>query len=179
MLLGASFLSLVFFAAYRWLQYQAKRTGYKNFSKTLYYVAEASIFCYSVTIATIDGKGTGSAHDINAVTFFVIWFIVIMAMTVYTTKLYNWDTTVITPYSLRLKQAIAGYIALVWLYCVVGLITESGSQNGQDIYVVIVEWNSVWANLLWVLSFVLEWKHFKLALAKDPNQSQIEERNIE
>lgn len=37
--------------------------------------------------------------------------------------------------------------------------------NKQDIYVVIVEWNSVIINLLWILSFVCEWKKFIICLS--------------
>ena len=92
-----------------------------------------------------------------------------MTMTAYIVKLYNWDSSVLTRSSLMLKLLITGYIALIWIYCIVGLIFDSKHNNK---YVVIVEWNSVWGNLLWVLSFVYEWKHFKVALNK-PNRTSI------
>lgn len=37
-------------------------------------------------------------------------------------------------------------------------------QNEQDIYTVIVEWNSVLVNLLWILSMVMEWREMRLVL---------------
>lgn len=46
------------------------------------------------------------------------------------------------------------------------MITESSeSPNKQDIYVVILEWNSVLINLVWVLTMVMEWKDLDIVLS--------------
>lgn len=87
-------------------------------------------------------------------------------MTVYMTKLRRWDTTVISRLSLTLKQILAAYISLIWIYCIYNMITESSeSPNKQDIYVVILEWNSVLINLVWVLTMVMEWKDLDIVLS--------------
>jgi hypothetical protein len=39
-------------------------------------------------------------------------------------------------------------------------------------YVVILEWNSVLINLLWVLSFVYEWKELNFCLDFYPKNNQ-------
>lgn len=63
-----------------------------------------------------------------------------------------------------MKQILAIYIALVWGWCLYEIIQEGSGVGKQDIYVVIVEWNSVLINLFWVFTLVFEWKHFKLCL---------------
>lgn len=84
-------------------------------------------------------------------------------MTVFMTKLRSWDTSVIGLCSLRIKQLLSAYIGALWAWCLYH-ISQEPSMNKQDIYVVIVEWNSVMINLLWVLSMVMEWKDFNLVL---------------
>lgn len=69
----------------------------------------------------------------------------------------SWDASFITPWSWFWKKLTCGYLSAVWLYCLVGVITEPHS-NKQDKYIVILEWNEVFVNLLWVLTFVSEWK---------------------
>lgn len=88
-------------------------------------------------------------------------------MTVYINKLRSWDTSVISKGSLMIKNILAIYIAGVWVYCVYGLIRGGGHLNKSDIYVVIVEWNSVMINLLWVFTMVLEWKKYKITLSSN------------
>ena len=70
-----------------------------------------------------------------------------------------------SPCSLLIKKMLAIYISGVWLYCVYGIITDSMDiERNSDKYIVIVEWNSVLINLLWVLSFVFEWKELNFCL---------------
>lgn len=82
------------------------------------------------------------------------------------TKMREWDTSVMGLCSLRIKQVLSLYIGALWAWCLYHILNES-SSNKQDIYVVIVEWNSVMINLVWVLSMVMEWNHFKLCLHKN------------
>lgn len=168
MLINSSFLSLTFFLVFRWLEWQAKRVGFPLPPSYQFYLAEASIICYAITIGTIDGKGIGKYHGPCAITFFVIWLVTILNMTVYMTRLRSWDTSVMSKTSLRLKQLLGFYVTGVWVYCLYNIIQEN-HKNKQDIYVVIVEWNSVIINLFWVLTLVLEWKHLGLSLVKIKN----------
>lgn len=117
MLINASFLSFVFFAAFRWAEWQAGRVGYHRPPRYQFYLAEGSIFCYCMAISTIDGKGTGDLHTQNAIAFFVIWLVTVLNMTAYFTKLRAWDTSVMSVASLRLKQALALYVGGVWAWC--------------------------------------------------------------
>jgi hypothetical protein len=61
------------------------------------------------------------------------------------------------------------YLIVTWVYCIAGLILTSSEEELEvegkgDKYVVIVEWNTVAVGLLWVLSWVIEWRHYGLAL---------------
>jgi hypothetical protein len=132
--------------------------------------------CYSITIGTIDEKGIGNLHGPCAVTFFVIWMIVIQRITAFMSRLRHWDTTVMTKRSLLLKKLLAGYVLGVWIYCIYGLLTTPNeNQKKSDQFVVIVEWNSVLINLLWVLSFVMEWQELNFCLDFYPKEG-LEER---
>ena len=74
------------------------------------------MLCYSVVIGTIDTKGIGKWHTPCAIIFFILWVVGMMNLTVFLTKLRNWDTSIMPLKSLRLKQAIAVYIGLIWVY---------------------------------------------------------------
>jgi hypothetical protein len=61
------------------------------------------------------------------------------------------------------------YLIVTWVYCIAGLILTSSEEELEvegkgDKYVVIVEWNTVAVGLVWVLSWVIEWRHYGLAL---------------
>jgi hypothetical protein len=45
---------------------------------------------------------------------------------------------------------------IVWVYCVYGMI--NGDHKKKNDFTVIIEWNTVVVNLLWLLSFRREWK---------------------
>ena len=162
MLICSSILALTFFIVFRWIESEAKRVSFPLPKQYLFYLAELSILFYGVTIGTIDGKSTGKLHGPCAVLFFIILFSIIMNITVYLSKLRAWDTSVLSRPSLLLKQVLALYIAGIWIWCIYGLLTEA--ENKDDIYVVILEWNSVSINLLWLLTFAYEWKNFDLTL---------------
>lgn len=103
---------------FRWLEFQAKRVGFKPPHKYLFYLAEFSILCYGITIGTIDGHGGGKLHGPCAVIFFVIWFATIMNLSVYMDRLRHWDTSVMSKFSLTLKLILAIYVATVWIWCI-------------------------------------------------------------
>lgn len=76
-------------------------------------------------------------------------------MTVYIRKLRNWDTSVLSRSSMTMKLLLAIYITAIWIWCIYGLITTSSNKK-SDKYVVILEWNSVMINLLWVFTMVFQ-----------------------
>lgn len=117
-----------------------------------------------ITMGTIDDAGTITAHDIGAVVYFVSFFLVVVNLTIVAYKMRRWDTSFLTPNSYRLKIIITIYLVALWVYCIVGLITENLSQD--DVYVVIVEWNSVYVCMGWILSFGWDWKHTYITLKR-------------
>jgi len=86
------------------------------------------MICYSITIGTIDSKGIGKLHGPCAVIFFAVWMIVIVKMTLFIHHLRQWDTTVISPKSMLLKNLLAIYISIIWVYCIIYMIKTS-DQN--------------------------------------------------
>lgn len=117
-----------------------------------------------ITMGTIDDAGTITAHDIGAVVYFVSFFLVVVNLTIVAYKMRRWDTSFLTPNSYRLKIIITIYLVALWVYCIVGLITENLSHD--DVYVVIVEWNSVYVCMGWILSFGWDWKHTYITLKR-------------
>lgn len=137
MLIFSSTLTLVFYTIIKWMDFTAVKVGFKKLPKYFMYSGMFSMFCYAVTISTIDGRGTGKWHGPCAVAFFVIWVIGIINFTVYLTKLHNWDASTLSKNSLIVKQLLAGYVALVWIYCVYNILLNS-IENKEDTYAVIV-----------------------------------------
>jgi hypothetical protein len=167
MLIASSLLALIFFLIFRWTAAAVKRANYPRvLPSSLYYTTQFSILLYGITIGTIDSRGTGPLHSPCAVAFFLILIIAIIRVTLFLTELRAYDTSVIAEWSLRVKQVLALYLLLLWIYCIIMLISVSSEElEGKgDKYVVIVEWNTVTMGLLWVLSFYPEWKHLALTL---------------
>lgn len=81
------------------------------------------MLCYSITIGTIDEKGIGHLHGPCAVTFFIIWVVVVIRITTYISKVRRWDTTVVSQKSMFLKKLLAFYVLGIWIYCIYGLLT--------------------------------------------------------
>lgn len=92
----SSFLALVFFIAFRWIESQALRVGFPPLPKYQFYLAEGSIACYCVTIGTIDEEGIGNLHGPCAIIFFIIWLVTIINMTFYLARMREWDSSVIS-----------------------------------------------------------------------------------
>lgn len=138
MLIFSSTLALLFYTVVRWMDKKAERAGFEKIPRYYLYSGMFSIFCYCVTIGTIDEVGRGKWHGPCAVTFFVIWVVAIINITVYLTKLRNWDTSSLSLRSLTIKQLLAMYLMLVWLYCMYNLTTKPYHTNKENPYVVIV-----------------------------------------
>lgn len=143
---------------------QANKYGYRgNTFGYMYWPSMLSLVGYLAAIATIDTKGTNKLHSVGAVYFFICLYFMVANFTVIAVKMRNWDARFMTRSSLLKKTLVAGYLTVVWGYCIIGLILENAA-NKDDIYVVIVEWNLVYAGLVWIFCFVEDWKHVYLAL---------------
>lgn len=81
--------------------------------------------------------------------------------------MHNWDPSVLTRGSIIAKLLVFGYISGTLLYCIVGAIMENIPSNDSDIYEVIIEWNLTLMGLLWLLTFVLDYKNVFLVLRGD------------
>ena len=97
---------------------------------------------------TIDGKGNGPLHTPSAGIFFIVFQIAIVDVTVYLYELREWDSSVISLRSMRIKAGLAVYITIMWIFCLYHVLNE----NGTD-FTVVLEWNAFMINLLWVLSY--------------------------
>lgn len=76
MLTASSFLSLIFFCIFNWLRYEVDRLKFpEKVQGWMYPVSQFAIFCYCITIGTIDSKSTGNLHGPCAVIFFVILYL--------------------------------------------------------------------------------------------------------
>lgn len=157
MMTAASFLALVFFCIARWMKYVQVKSNYPgNIPNTLYIVSEMAILPYCLTIGTIDSGKTGKIHDVSAVVFFVLLFSLTLVMTYLLWKMRNWDASIMSAESWFMKRLTCFYILAVWIYCIYGI--SFGDHKKHNDFVVIVEWNTVVVNLLWLLSFRREWK---------------------
>lgn len=121
----------------------------------VYLIAEFIILPYAITIGTIDSMGTKNIHSICAVIFFIGLFGLIVYLTSVLGKMRHWDASIIEPRSWFLKRLTCYWNVGVALYCLVQIILDS--KKGDDM-VVVIEWNLVLVNLVWVLSFQQEWK---------------------
>jgi len=136
-------------------------------SKVPFYATMFAMLCESVAVETIDGKGNGPLHSPCAVIFFLTFEIVIVYMTLYLYRLRQWNSSVVSQLSFFLKAVLAIEITVVWIYCLYGAL--SGSKKVD--FTVLVEWNSFFLDLAWLLSFAPEWGEIRLSLvSKDTTQ---------
>jgi hypothetical protein len=119
------------------------------------------ILPYAITIGTIDGNGTGDLHTTCAVIFFIGLFGIIVYLTNILRKMKNWDASIMTCESWFLKRLTCYWNILVVIYCLIQIALDSSKGNDM---IVVIEWNLVIINLLWVLSFRSEWKKVYLTL---------------
>ena len=89
----------------------------------------------------------------------------VVNFTIIARKMRNWNTQSMSRLSLVAKVVVAGYLSIVWVYCLIGLISEAvGHANDDDKYIVIVEWNLVYAGLIWILCFLPDFKNVYFTL---------------
>jgi hypothetical protein len=172
---AAGFLTLMFHVVFRFYEKEAQRYQYPgNTYAYMYWPSVISVGGYMAAISTIDTGGTNTMHSVGAVYFFICLFFLVVNLTIISRKMRNWDVRFMEKRSLIIKMIVALYLSIIWVYCLIGLIiygNDSEHPNDEDIYIVIVEWNLVYAGLIWILCFFSDMKSVSLVLSKN------EERN--
>ena len=133
----------------------------------MYWPSMISVIGYLVAMGTIDGKGTGSAHSVGAVFFFIILYVMVVNITFLCIRMRKWDTNFMTARSLLLKKMVNIYFNLMWISMIIIAIFDS--TNGDDKLVVIAEWNLVYGGLIWILCFLGDWKQLNISFNKPSN----------
>ena len=86
-------------------------------------------------------------------------------------ELHNWNPSMITGRSITIKLLVFGYIVGVAIYCLIGSLRQIIPSNDDDIYLVIIEWNLTIGGLVWLLTFVVDWKPVFLTLKGDVSKT--------
>ena len=116
-------------------------------------------------MGTIDGNWYPNLHTNSAVFFFITLFIIVMTQTIVVRDLYLWDASVLSRKSYLLKMVLAIYVAVVWVGSLIGLVLNpSGTNDDSNVYIVILEWNTVYVCLGWILSYYPEWSNIRITL---------------
>lgn len=125
---------------FRFVETQAKKYNYEGSTYSyMYWPTMVSIVGYMTAIGTIDGDGTGLAHSVGAVYFFVVLYFNVVNLTIVCHKIYKWDSSSFSRSSISRKVVVSSYLSFIWLYCLVGLLMEPfGAPNSDDKYIVIV-----------------------------------------
>ena len=69
--IATSLFVLIFNMIYRWIDYQATKSGFEKMDKMYYYMMMFANLCYCIAVMTIDGLDNGPLHTPSAVIFFV------------------------------------------------------------------------------------------------------------
>ena len=88
----------------------------------MYWPTMLSILGYMTAIGTIDGGGTGTAHTVGAVYFFILLYFNVVNISVVCYKIYQWDARSFSRSSIYKKSLLSIYLTIVWFYCLFGLI---------------------------------------------------------
>ena len=168
MLPAGSFIVLIYFVAFEYLKKEKKRIdfpfGTEQWLKKWSLISVVGFYC---AIGTIDGAGYPDIHSIGAIFFFIVLFITAGTITIVMREMHRWDTTSFSSKSILIKIIIVGYITGVAVYCAIGAIASGTPANDDDIHVVIIEWNLTLGGLVWLLTFVLDWKDIFITLRGD------------
>jgi hypothetical protein len=81
-----------------------------------------SILGFEVTIATIDGGKLPLIHILGALFFFLTLLAVTTNCTLILRDMYQWCPSIIPRFSLFIKELIAVYVILVFIYSAIGAI---------------------------------------------------------
>jgi len=88
----------------------------------MYWPTILSVIGYMAAIGTIDIGGTGTIHGAGAVYFFICLYFLVVNMTIISRTMRRWDTRFMSARSLIQKIVVAGYLSIIWIYCLVGLV---------------------------------------------------------
>ncbi len=180
MLSAGGFINLVYFCIFRWISLESKRIGYPgSVYGWLLPLGQISTLGFLAAIGTIDGNGYPIIHDIGAVFFFIILFLIAMIITLVVRDMHFWDPSAINRNSFLSKTFFAIYLIIMVIYCVIdGLMELKNEQNDDDPVVVILEWNLVFIGLTWLLTFKFDWNHVFITLKGDYS-STVKRINVE
>ena len=141
----------------------------------MYTPTQISVIGYLMAIGTIDNGGTGNFHTVGAVFYFITLFLAVIGQTYVIHDMRRWDVSCVSWKSYIMKCGLALYLMALWIYCIFGLLFEViPTAHDTDIYIVIVEWNSVYVGLIWVLSFAFDWKNYYICLSRTSGVQMIE-----
>jgi hypothetical protein len=122
---------------------------------------------YMAAISTIDAGGTGGLHAVGAGYFFICLYFLVVNLTIVSRNMRRWDVSFMNKCSLSCKIVVAGYLHLVYLYCLVMMIWNGNQPNYSDIYGVIIEWNLVYGGLIWVLCYIGDFKDIYIVFKRN------------
>ncbi len=80
-------------------------------------------------MGTIDGNWYPDLHTNSAIFFFVTLFLIVITQTIVLRDMYLWDSTVLSRKSYLVKIVLALYVAIVWAYTLIGLVTHPSGKN--------------------------------------------------
>lgn len=87
----------------------------------MYWPTILSVLGYLAAIGTIDIGGTGTLHTVGAVYFFICLYFLVVNLTIISRTMRRWDSRFMSVWSLTQKIIVAGYLSIIWIYCLVGL----------------------------------------------------------
>lgn len=157
MLTASTFFALVFFAVFKWLNYEADRIKIPlERPASLYWASQLALIPFTITIGTIDGAGTGPLHAPCAVLFFTVFWLLTIIITYIVYRLKEWDSSVLSLVSWRWKLFTCSYVTLVWFVCTgmfifTNFIPHKLGDPGD--WIMVIEWNTVFINIIWLMSF--------------------------
>lgn len=124
MLVSGGFIGLVYFTAFRWIKLLKKQSNYPGpLFLFLNPLGQASVLGFYGAIATIDGAGLAPIHAPGAIFFFVLLFIITVALTLVMRDMHSWDTSIISRRSIQLKSALILYLFGNVIYFFAGMIS--------------------------------------------------------
>ncbi len=123
-----------------------------------------------IAMGTIDGMFYPDLHTNCAIFFFVTLFLIVMTQTLVVRDMYLWDSSIISRKSYIIKLILAVYVGIVWVCCVYGLLVKSSAiKEDENPYIVILEWNSVYVCIFWILSYLPEWVDIRITMTEITN----------
>lgn len=134
----------------------------------MYYGVMVAMVCYCIAVQTIDGKSNGPLHTPSAGIFFIIFQLSIVHTTYFLYQFKQYDSRIISQWSLIFKMILTAYITLVWVFCLYKILsTGQDIENimvGKTDFTVVLEWNAFLINLLWIVSYLPEWRKISITL---------------